>query len=683
MSAPPPHPREAERLRLLETLALADTDPDPAFDDIVALACEVARAPIALISLVYGERQWFLASKGIEFRETPREDSLCGHAILADGPMCIPHASADPRFRGNPLVDKEGGIEFYIGVPIRVGDERLPMGALCVIRRAPAAVEPAVVHQLSILARMVERCLEHRYQQALLTREVEALAQAEGRFGDLVDKMGEGLVVHASDGAIVWSNPAASRLLGLTNAQLMGRSSFDPRWQSVRADGSPFPGEEHPAIVALRTGGEVRDVVMGVGVPEDRRWIRINAQPLAETSGVAVSFADITELIVARDRAQSADRAKSGFLATMSHELRTPINGVIGLTDVLLCGEGFSGEQRELLRAIRESGRSFQVLLDDILSWSSLESGELKLEVEVVDAVRVAREVVDVLAPLAKDKGLALALTVDEAFFVRGDSARVRQVLYNLVGNAVKFTERGRVDVTLRRGAGATGCFEVRDTGVGIPKERRGELFRRFSRLARSPGGRSGGVGLGLAISDGLARRMRGDIDLVSAVGVGSVFTLRLPLAEGEGRAACVEELRSEPATQASLRVLVAEDNPVNTMVITHMLEVLGHRWTAVEDGHLAVSAYERASFDVVLLDVHMPTMGGREAATQIRALEAAGGRVTPLIAVTASAMPEEIAACLAAGIDDVLTKPVTLASLRQMLSKWSPGSTTPARVEG
>ena len=671
------HPREQDRLTVLRRCGILDTAPEPDFDGIVHLAAAIAGVPIALVSLVDSHRQWFKARHGLDATETPRDVAFCSHAILdPDRPFVIEDACTDPRFADNPIVTGGPRVIFYAGIPLRVGAERLPVGTLCVIDHHARNLLPTQLDQLRLLARQAEMLLDLRLRQTGVENLLVTVASEEARLRSVISAMDEGMVVQARDGRITACNAAAERILGQSADQLMGQTSMDPDWRAVREDGSPFPGSDHPSMVALATGKPVRRVLMGVGVqPEAERWILINAEPFDHVDGVARSvvatFTDITDLRAteralraAKESAESATRAKSEFLATMSHEIRTPMNGVMGLTELLL-DSPLSEDQRSMLATIQDSGRALLSILNDILDWSRIEAGRMELELVPVDALRVARDVTTLLEPQARAKGLAITCA-GIAPAVLADAGRLRQILFNLVGNAVKFTHRGRVDVQVEHAADR--CrIRITDTGIGIPADRIERLFQRFSQIDASRTRQYGGSGLGLAISRQLAELMGGDIAAVSVAGEGSTFTLDLPLT-AEPSHASNPEATGPRSPSRPLRLLLVEDHPVNRRVATSLLRRDGHTVEVANDGREALAHHQAGTWDAILMDIQMPVMDGLEATAEIRHREQ-GGRRTPIIALTASSMPDEVARCRAAGMDEILSKPIDVDALRRALA--------------
>ncbi|HSW09041.1 ATP-binding protein [Aquabacterium sp.] len=397
----------------------------------------------------------------------------------------------------------------------------------------------------------------------------------------------------------------------------------------------------------------------------------------------------------ARIEAESASNAKSEFLADMSHELRTPLHGLLGMLSLLKEAPG-DPQAGDWLTTADESATHLLHLLDDILDLSKLESGALALQTRSVALRGLVNEVHALMQPQAQAKGLTLELRYDESLpsHVRLDPTRMRQVLFNLLNNAIKFSDHGSVILRCAQVAGPEGApqleFDVSDTGIGMDPHTVSRLFQRFARADDPRARRQGGTGLGLAISRNLARLMGGEIVVRSTPGAGSVFSFRsalvpdAPPADETGPAASAGSATADgsataPAAgpvppplappQDGLRVLVAEDHPVNRMYLAALLERLGHHGHHVTNGLEAVQAMRERSFDLVLMDVHMPVMDGVAASEAIRSLPAPASRVR-IIALTADVFAETRERCMAAGVDEVITKPVSLPALTTLLSQ-------------
>ena len=377
------------------------------------------------------------------------------------------------------------------------------------------------------------------------------------------------------------------------------------------------------------------------------------------------------DLVKARDAAEAANRAKSTFLATMSHEIRTPLNGVLGMTQAMAAGE-LSDVQRGRLDVVRQSGEGLLAILNDVLDLSKIEAGKLDLEEAEFSIGDVARSAYAAFTALANAKALRFDLKIEAGAegVYRGDATRVRQILYNLISNGLKFTQIGEVRVLVE--ADDPGLrLTITDSGMGIPADRLKDLFQKFEQADTSTTRRFGGTGLGLAICRELAELMGGSITAQSAEDQGSCFIVELPLVRvgDEAVAAAQTPTPRVAAPIMPLRVLAAEDNAVNQLVIRTLLEQAGVDPVVVGDGAEALEAWAREPWDLILMDVQMPVMDGPTATQEIRRRERALGRArTPIIALTANAMAHQVADYRAAGMDAIVAKPIDVTRLLEAM---------------
>jgi PAS domain S-box-containing protein len=395
----------------------------------------------------------------------------------------------------------------------------------------------------------------------------------------------------------------------------------------------------------------------------DWRGVRAGAGELFDVIGISQ---DVTELLVARDAALAATAAKSQFLANMSHEIRTPMNGVLGVLH-LLKHEPLSADGRRLLAEALGCGAMLSELLNDIIDFSKVEAGKLELTAEALDPSALLRSVADLLEPQADQKGLRLTVEAPAAgqAWVAADPVRLRQALFNLIGNAVKFTLEGGVTARLSITPDPRGArlrFEIEDTGVGIPFDAQAGLFERFSQADGSTTRRFGGAGLGLSITRRLAQLMDGDIGFSSTPDRGSTFWLEILAPVAQAPAATPDDDEADAPMLEGLEVLLVEDNAVNRLIATRMLEALGARVATAEDGQAGIVAAARG-YDLIFMDIQMPIMDGVEATRAIRALPGPAG-AAPIVAMTANALAHQTAAYAEAGMNGSVAKPLSPAAL-------------------
>ena len=477
------------------------------------------------------------------------------------------------------------------------------------------------------------------------------------------------------DCPIVFANPAFHRITGYPPEEVIGRNC-----RFLQG-----PGSDPAAVAAIRqalAAARPIDIRLVNYRRDGKRFVNeLHISPVHDAAGKLLYFMgiqhDVTERVRAEEAARRARRAaerasaeKSDFLAFVSHEVRTPLNGVLGTLSLLL-DTALDAEQRAYAETARRSGETLLWTVNELLDLSRIEAGKLELEELAFDPGQPVREVLALQAAAAADKGLRLTASLDAALppRVMGDPRRLRQVLLNLVDNAIKFTAAGAVDIRVARNADRIEV-EVRDTGAGIPAQLRRRLFRRFQQADAGTARRHGGSGLGLMICRRLVGLMGGEIGVESEEGRGSVFRFDLPLRPAPEDAPMLPVLSpaEAPARRAAgdapfARLLLVEDSEASQLVAAAILRKAGYEVDLARDGETAVEAAASGSYDAILMDVRMPGLDGYEATRRIRALDGAAGRVR-ILALTASAMPGDIQRSLAAGMDAHLTKPVDRAGL-------------------
>ena len=524
-------------------------------------------------------------------------------------------------------------------------------------------------------------------------RTAEELARERNLLRTLIDNLPDYIYVKDSDSRFVINNLAHALIMGARSPEdVVAKTDFD----YFPSDEAARYYEDDQRVIA--TGRALLDYEEPVtDANGEKKWVLTSKMPLrdgrCDVVGIVGISRDITqhklaeeELYRASQAAEAATRSKSEFLANVSHEIRTPMNGIIGMAQLAL-DTLLTPEQREYITIVKNSADSLLVLLNDILDFSKIEAGKMDLKKVLFTVEPLIQEAIRPFALKAHQKGLEFVCEIQPGMpeYLMGDAVRLGQVLSNLVGNAVKFTEHGMVTVRAQmdtfEGSDALIHFTVLDTGIGIPQHKQKAIFNPFSQADPSSTRRYGGTGLGLAIARHIVEMMSGRLWMDSEEGKGSTFhfTVRLGLpAAGArtGQGAAAPNETPPPLSRHGLHVLIAEDNAINQKVAARLLEKRGHIVALASDGKEALDAMDHDTFDLVLMDVQMPEMDGFEATTLIRAKEKDTGRHTPIIAMTASAMKGDRERCLDAGMDSYISKPFQMYEFFRVIATVIPSIT-------
>jgi len=530
MEAPLVPDNEKERLRALHGMCLLDTLPDMRFDRLTRIAKQLFQVPIVLVSLVDSNRQWFKSCQGLDTRETPRDISFCGHAILDGEVFCVPDTLLDPRFANNPLVSGAPHIRFYAGAPLSSADGYL-VGTLCIIDHKPRTLSASDHRTLRDLA----DCVEDELAKSDLVTSARLLAHEQARMKVLMDNVVDGIITIDDKGKMLSFNRAAERIFGYGADELVG--------QNVNIlMPSPYRDEHNGYLRHYMETGEARIIGIGREVRGRRKDggvfpldLAVSEVEYAEQRMFTGIVRDITArkeaeraLIEARNQAERANRHKSVFLNVMSHELRTPLTVILGYLPLLKNHRQLPDQAsiEQIANDMDISGQHLLALINDVLDISKIEAGQMILQREQTPVLPLLQEMKRRFQHEAETKGIKLLIECDD-FTFGVDIRRLRQILINLIGNALKFTGRGSIKISAEHDT-ESARFNISDTGSGIPAAEQAHIFDAFRQVDDSSTREVGGSGLGLAITRRLVELHGGTISVQSEPGVGTTFTFNL-----------------------------------------------------------------------------------------------------------------------------------------------------------
>ncbi|NOU28054.1 MAG: response regulator [Polyangiaceae bacterium] len=674
MKAPELPPSEAQRLEALRSYEVLDSDAVDALDSIAELAARLLDVPIALVSLVDSDRQWFKGRFGLDIEQTGRDVSFCGHVVAGDAPLVVSDAREDDRFADNPLVTGEPRIRFYAGVPLRTPDG-FTLGTLCAIDQRARSLSAKESEALTLLASLVVDQLQLRRKRIRLARaHVEAAEHAQ-RLEVLFDAMAEGVVVQNREGTISAANRSAERILGLTLDQISGRTSLDPRWRAVRQDGSPFPGSEHPAMVTLATGVESRNVVMGVHKTSgELSWISVNSLPLRSESealphAAITTFHDITAIKEAQEAGERIARQEhlltTGTLASgVGHEINNPLTFLLANLELALeevraiGGESPSPRVDALVGILGDARQGGERIRRIVRGLRALARQETEPAPSAVDAA------IDISLSIAAHELRNRAQVTTELAptpLVLADESRLSQVLVNLLVNAAQAfpsddPSRNRIVVSSCVLPDGRVAIDVKDNGPGVPPSIRHRIFDPFF-TTKSVGQ---GTGLGLSICKSISTSLDGELTMKTDEITGTTFRLALPVAPAAAR------LRGAPSsvpTSGRGRILVVDDELAVLAAIGRTLEK-EHEVVTASDPREALARIERGElFDVVFCDLTMPHLSGQAVYERVR--ERSPSLAERFVFISGGASDPKVQAFLAAVPNERVDKPFNIQSLR------------------
>lgn len=738
MQAPDTPHNEAECLAALHALQVLDTPLEMAFERMTQLARDLFEVPIALVSLVDKERQWFKSHQGLDVSETSREVSFCAHAVAYDAPLVIEDTLQDERFTDNPLVGEQPHIRFYAGYPLRPFDG-LAVGTLCLIDRQPRHFSERDLKLLGSLAGQVEELLRQHKLQIDLTRSARRMHKEQ----DLLKVLHQGITDYQAlmSGKRLWiflmealreltdsdyaligevmptNTTNALKIHAITDLswseesrQLMERlrsgdmTLTNPRslLGRVFAHGEVIMTNDvynHTKRGGFPPGHPILHNYLGVPIFSGERLIGMYAianskqplnqalldwlQPFTDTCALLINLYSqmaerelvMRDLAVARDQAETANRAKSEFLSSMSHELRTPLNAIIGFSQLLAKGrrDPLSEKQQRQIGQIEKSGQHLLNLINEILDLARIEAGHLTLSIETIAIANVINDACSTLEANIEAAGITLTRKLMPLNCqVSADYTRTKQVMLNLLSNAIKYNSlRGTIHIAITQ-LNEEVRISVTDSGKGIAAERQHELFEPFNRLGAEHEAVEG-TGIGLAITRELIGRMQGRIGVDSTPGEGSTFWFTLPLAEPNALPEHVPSSAPKVALDDEehiFQLLYIEDNPTNQRLMKDIVADFSHiQLQTVANAELGLEIMHHSAPDLVLMDIHLPGMNGYQALAVMQ--QDPRLKHINVIALSANAMERDLRYSLAAGFADYLTKPIDIDTLSKTLNQY------------
>jgi PAS domain S-box-containing protein len=507
---------------------------------------------------------------------------------------------------------------------------------------------------------------------------LEQLRESEALYRLLADNQTDVISLWTADGERKYTSPSLERAIGFSVEEVMAA----PKLGNVHPDDAARVREMSEALT-LESGARAAEFRL-MHKDGSAVWVEGTFQRLSDGSGGMLTTTRIIaerktleqELVRALDEANVALAVKGDFLANMTHELRTPLNAIIGFSGLLQQSPALSARDARQVGLIWDASQTLLGVVNDVLDYSKLEAGAVEFDLQPFDPMQVAASTVALLAGQAAEKGLILRVSADglEGTLL-SDAARLRQVLLNFVSNAIKFTPRGEIQVLVGQTADVARRrlrVEVKDSGIGVPADQVDTIFGRFTQGDASVSRQFGGTGLGLAISKKIIEAMGGEIGVVSALGEGSTFWFEVSMPVATAASTAEDKVQAPAAVDKALRLLIVDDNAVNLELIGAVLEPFDLIIETAGDGVEAIEAVARTQFDVILMDVQMPNMDGLTATRHIRAAAAPSARRVPILAMTANVLPDQVARCLEAGMDDHVGKPINPQKLLEALARWS-----------
>jgi PAS domain S-box-containing protein len=661
-----------EKQNLIKLISSLDLVGDSKLQSVSDIATHLFGTEFASISLMEEKEMIYLSTTGFSETRKNRENTFCNHTLnCPEDSFTIIDTAIDQQFAEIDWV-KESGIRFYVGVPIEINGNRV--GTLCVFDYSPRVPDEADKEMLIKLSKHISDIIELKKQNTQLDQL------------SLVAKYTENAVIITDNlGRIEYVNKAFEKLSHYEFNEVYGKKPGD-----LLQGPDTNPEDVKTISEALRNHESVDHEILNYTKEGEPYWLKCSISPVFDDNGLSKFISieyDITEqkareqeLKESKEEAQASVKLKEQFLSNMSHEIRTPMNGVIGIANILLEDQTLTGKQKEYVNHIHYSAKNLLTVINDILDFSKINSEKLTFEAVNFDLPQVFKALHNTIGFRAKEKGVEFNLDIDSKMprYVCGDPGRLNQILLNVVGNAIKFTEEGSVDMAAEineyNEKGPQITVTVKDTGVGIAKEKVQSVFEEFQQENAYVSKKYGGSGLGLSISKQLVEMYGGTIQLDSVAGEGTEVTFTIQLAnpivelkEKQPKVLPNDEQLVQSSVAHGERILLVEDNLMNQIVAQDPLEKAGYQIELANNGLEAVEKIIDGDYDLILMDVQMPVMNGLEATKRIKEINPD----IPIIAMTASVMQHDLDKCYHAGMVDSIGKPVNANELLTKVSEW------------
>lgn len=684
---------EIERLKSLLTYNIIDTLKEEEFDKLAQLASIICETPIALISLIDDKRQWYKAKVGIEQAEMPKELTFCQYTIQKDHLWVVEDATKDDLLKNNPNVTAEDGIRFYAGLPLQ-SDEGYNIGTLCVADIKPKQISEKEKIALQIINEQIMILLDARKRnQNLISELKEVIVQKEMESQKIIEKTsGEfktfyesisnnnGIIEINILGEVINTNKVIGKLLGIPVNKLIGLDFYN--LFTLDKENNPIEELVNKKNFLLEYQSSITE----------KKWIQTNFVKITDYNEEIIKIIlicqDVTsrilwqqELEKTKNISEFLNQQKDRFIANVSHEIRTPINAILGFTEVLLEIEK-NNQKLEHLNSIKIAGLGLLHIINDILDISKIEAGMIKIDEAPFQLEECISNAFTILKLKAKEKGIKFLYSIDSDVFTNliGDKHRLNQILINLLGNAIKFTEKGKVELKVALlEVEEQVChleFRVSDTGIGINQDKLQSMFDRFSQAEVSTTRKFGGTGLGLSITKELIEIQQGKISVESKENQGTTFVFVLPFKINQSNEKIVNVNGKVILSDLSpKKILLCEDNELNQKLIFSIFQSTPYTISIANNGQEALDLLSEDAFDLIFMDLQMPIMDGFEATKNIR--EKLKLQM-PIIALTANSLIYEKDICLELGMNDFLTKPFTKKELFDVLNRTFAGTLIP-----